>query len=120
MDEGYRHDFSVAASRYCHSRAAWRERARTGSLGHVVRTSEGLSGATALCSASVPGRPKVAFRRLALDPAVRRHRWQDGTFLTLYGHDYDLAIEEGIEAIRLLDARGYGFFEPADLDAEPT
>ncbi|MDH3668603.1 MAG: hypothetical protein OEN23_16885 [Paracoccaceae bacterium] len=118
-DEGYRHDYSIAAGRYCHSQAAWSERARRGSLGHVMRADEspGLIRATALCSASVPGRPRAAFRRLALDPALRRHRWQDGTYLTFYGHDYDLAADEGIEAVRLLHARGYAFFEPADLEA---
>ncbi len=53
---------------------------------------------------------------MAFDPALRQHRWQDGTYLTFYGHDYDLAADEGTEAVRLLAKRGYDFFEPADLE----
>lgn len=119
-DEGYRYDFSIAANRFCHSGAAWRERKRMGSLGHILRPGQAadISGAAALCAASVPGRPKAAFRRLAVEPSLRGHRWQDGTYLTLFGHDYDLAPDEGIETARLLHARGYGFFEPSDLDAQ--
>ncbi len=67
-DEGYSHDYSISASRYCHSQAAWSERNRRGSLGHVMRAggSRVLVRVTALCSASVPGRSRAAFRRLGV------------------------------------------------------
>lgn len=116
---GYRYDFSLSVSRQSYSHSAWIEYRRNGRLGQAIRFSgdAGMTGAAALSATAGAGRPLVCLRRLVAEGLLPPGGRAAPTYLTFYGHDYDLPSQEAVAAAQMLAKLGFSFFEPEELDS---